>query len=123
MKVEVSDGEVVDKITILEIKVSRLAPEKAAHAQVELDVLCTTWTTQSPIPLGGLHELDALRAINRALWDVEDRIRDLEARADFGPAFIATARQVYELNDERARLKAAINAQTGSRLREQKSYV
>ena len=120
--VEIAPGELVDKLTILDIKFARLPEgEKRRNVAVELDVLRRAFT--------GLGEPEAvaalrgrLRAVNEALWDVEDDIRSCEGRGDFGPAFVALARAVYRMNDERAALKRAINVALGSRLIEEKSY-
>ncbi len=122
MRVEIPDGDVADRITILEIKVRRLERGREA-ARAELESLREAWATQSPIPLDALHELAGLRAVNAELWEVEEALRAMEAAGDFGSAFVARARSVYHLNDERARLKRSINEATGSRFVEQKSYL
>ncbi|MEZ4317355.1 MAG: DUF6165 family protein [Myxococcota bacterium] len=122
MRIDVPDGEVVDRITILELKVRFLGPEKRVHAERELTGLQAAWHDQLGVPLDTLAALPRLREVNAALWSVEDELRELERRAAFDDRFVALARSVYVLNDERARLKAAISEATGSRLREQKSY-
>jgi hypothetical protein len=119
--VEVPDGDVVDRITILELKVARLRRGQDA-AQAELEALQAAWKASSHPPFAALPETDALRAVNARLWDVEDALREHEARGVFDAAFVALARSVYRLNDERARLKRAISETVGSRLVEQKSY-
>ena len=119
----VSYGELIDKITILEIKRERIA-DGAARENVarELAELCAV-TEAGLAPGAPLQALrDALRDINTRLWEIEDDIRDCERRQDFGETFIRLARAVYHSNDERARLKRAINAVTGSALVEEKSY-
>lgn len=123
LKVEISVGELLDKITILEIKSERVTDEvKLVNIRTELDTLRRTWDA-SPAAKVNLDDLPArLKAVNEALWDIEDGIRQLEAAGDFGPDFIALARSVYHRNDERAALKREINARTGSRLVEEKSY-
>jgi uncharacterized small protein (DUF1192 family) len=120
--VPVSVGELMDKITILEIKSERIkSPSQLENIARELDAL-------RAVRLGGFDRamLDGLRAelkrVNAELWEVEDSIRECDARGDFGDAFIAYARAVYRLNDERSRLKKAINLASGSRLIEEKSY-
>ena len=121
--IEVAAGELVDKITILEIKSERIAdPAKLANVRTELAVLAAARAAALP-PSPGLDRLTAeLRAVNEALWQIEDDIRDCEAAGDFGPRFVALARSVYRTNDRRAALKREINALTGSRLIEEKSY-
>lgn len=116
-------GEVIDKLTILEIKRERIA-DAAALANVgrERDALEAVVASQLPVADGIAALRDGLRALNGQLWDVEDAIRECEHRRDFGESFIALARSVYTLNDERARLKRAINLATASGLIEEKSY-
>lgn len=121
MDVPVPLGDVVDKITILRIKVARLdAPAARAAAAAELAALEDRWAAagQPPCP-----EFAALQAVNGRLWDVEDQLRRHEAAGDFGPHFVARARAVYLLNDQRAALKRAVNERLGSQLIEQKQYV
>jgi Family of unknown function (DUF6165) len=120
--VPISVGELMDKITILEIKSERIKnPRQLENIVQELEAL-------RAIRLGGadramLDKLNAeLKRVNAKLWDVEDAIRDCEARGDFGHSFIELARSVYQLNDERSRLKKAINRASGSRIVEEKSY-
>ncbi len=121
--IEVSPGEVMDKLTILAIKEQRLAqPEKLGHVRREAAVL-----RAAVAPLldaqPALHPLtDALAGINARLWDIEDALRAMERNGDFGPAFVELARQVYLTNDRRAAVKAQINALLGSDIAEQKSY-
>lgn len=116
----ISAGELVDKITILEVKAERIAPEKRLNVLRELTLLREIGARELP---PGLDALTAeLRAVNAALWDVEDGKRDHERRGDFGPSFIALARRVYRDNDRRAALKRAINDAVGSDIVEEKSY-
>lgn len=116
-------GEVVDKITILEIKNERIADAVArANVRRELAALEAVLLEQLA-PSDDLSRLRAeLRAINLRLWDIEDDIRECEKRQDFGEAFVALARSVYQCNDSRAALKREINLGTGSGLIEEKSY-
>jgi len=119
----VSAGELVDKITILRVKVTRIGdPAKEANVRAELALLEAT----ADQALESSPELERLTAdltqINAALWDVEDGKRDHERRQDFGPSFVALARQVYIDNDRRAAVKRAINALVGSEIVEEKSY-
>jgi hypothetical protein len=120
--VPISVGELIDKIVILEIKSERIKnANQLANIANELGAL-------RAVRLGDVDRarLDALSAelkrVNANLWDVEDSIRECDARGDFGDDFIELARAVYRFNDERARLKKAINVELGSRLVEEKSY-
>jgi hypothetical protein len=121
--VPISIGELLDKITILEIKAERIdEPAKVANVRVELDLLRDTWSALS-VDHPELPVLVArLRTVNEALWEIEDEIRDEERRGEFGERFIQLARSVYVSNDERAALKREINRLTGSALVEEKSY-
>jgi hypothetical protein len=121
--VPVSWGEVIDKITILEIKSAQLRDAaKLANVRHELDLLVAVRERDFPQhkPLAALAE--ALKAVNMKLWVVEDEIRDQERAQTFGARFIELARAVYVINDERAALKRQINALLGSDLVEEKSY-
>lgn len=121
--VPTSPGELIDKLTILRLKAERIAdPGKLANVRHEQAVLLATADTHLP-PSDRLSELwDALYEINARLWVIEDDIRDCERDGDFGPAFIALARSVYRVNDERAAVKKAINLHLGSLIVEEKSY-
>ncbi|HWX90621.1 MAG TPA: DUF6165 family protein [Rhizomicrobium sp.] len=115
-------GELIDKITILEIKVERLQSESArANAARELGLLREI---AGPVLAGDeAAALTArLKALNESLWEIEDRIRDHERFATFDAAFIALARSVYHRNDERGAVKRQINLALGSELIEEKSY-
>lgn len=123
MKVEASLGDVVDRLTILRIKAARIASEAArANVRVEAAALEEAWRAAGLPALEGLEEWGPLLAVNEALWEVEDRLRDLERQGDFGADFIASARAVYVTNDRRAALKRAINLRLGSTIIEEKSY-
>jgi len=120
--VPISPGELLDKITILRIKVARIQDAaKLANVRLELSLLETTWAEMGA-PQGVAAEEHALQAVNERLWDIEDRIRDKEAHQTFDRDFVELARSVYVCNDERAALKKRINVQLGSRLIEEKSY-
>ena len=123
LMVEVSVGEVIDKITILEIKTQRIADlAKLANVRAELDSLNDTLAVVLT-PSADLARLQGeLFEINAALWDIEDEIRECEMRGDFGPRFVELARAVYVTNDKRAAVKKQINIALGSRLIEEKSY-
>lgn len=118
----VSWGEVIDKITILEIKLARLGDEAArANVAKELDLLRAI--AAPALVRAELVTLAArLKTLNESLWDIEDRIRDHERVGNFDSAFIALARSVYRTNDDRGRLKREINQALGSGLVEEKGY-
>jgi hypothetical protein len=121
--VPVSPGELLDKITILRIKVARIQDgAKLANVKLELSLLEKTWQESGyPAQQVAVDER-ALQQINERLWDIEDLIRDKEAKQTFDRDFIELARSVYIANDERAAIKKRINVQLGSRLLEEKSY-
>jgi post-segregation antitoxin (ccd killing protein) len=121
--VTVSVGELLDKITILQIKQERIGdPRKLANVTKELDLL--TAARDESIPMTG--ETGALIAelkqVNESLWDIEDNIRDCERAKDFGDTFSSLARAVYRTHDRRAELKNRLNILTGSAIIEEKSY-
>jgi hypothetical protein len=120
--VPISVGELMDKITILEIKSERIKnPGQLENVVRELKALRSVRLGEMDRAM--LDKLSAeLKRVNATLWEVEDAIRDCEARGDFGDRFVELARAIYRLNDERARLKKAINLASGSRLFEEKSY-
>lgn len=121
LSVQQSYGDVLDRITILQIKVTRIPnPDKQAHAAREMAVLEAAWAAAG-LP-SELPERALLTQVNTALWEVEDRLREREAAQDFGPEFVAEARSVYRINDERAALKRRVNLALGSELVEVKSY-
>jgi hypothetical protein len=120
MKIELSNGEIIDKLTILQIKLEKIKDKgKLKNIRKEFDELLkaasSIMKTSDPL-------YKALYRINCELWDIEDHIRSLESRKDFGEDFIATARSVYINNDKRAGLKREINIRTSSDLIEEKSY-
>ncbi|MFN3986157.1 MAG: DUF6165 family protein [Rhodocyclaceae bacterium] len=121
--IEVGAGELIDKITILKIKLDRMSdPAKLRNVAHELEVLDAARTRSLP-PSLELERLEGeLRAVNEALWVIEDDIRACEAARDFGPKFIELARSVYIQNDKRAAIKKAINLHCGSSIVEEKSY-
>jgi histidyl-tRNA synthetase len=115
MLVEISKGELIDKITILEIKDEKIAdPEKLKNVRRELE---TIRKLEFPTPVK-----EKLMEVNRKLWNVEDDLRLLEKKGKFDDEFIEKARSVYKLNDERSRLKKTINIEQGSNFVEEKSY-
>jgi transcriptional regulator of nitric oxide reductase len=123
IKVPVSPGEVLDKITILEIKSERINdPEKVANVRVELALLQATWKEliRDDEIIRGLHA--QLKEVNEALWEIEDDIRDKERAKEFDQRFIELARAVYVTNDRRSRVKKELNLHLGSEIVEEKSY-
>ena len=121
--IEVGPGEMIDKITILAIKSERMSdPEKLKNVRHELQVLQTA-KAENVTPSDELDGLEAqLKAVNEALWEIEDDIRQCEADNNFGDEFVALARSVYKQNDKRAALKKEINLLVGSAIIEEKSY-
>ena len=123
LNVPMSVGEVLDKITILEIKLENINDaEKLTNVETELSPLRPLvsgdiFATESMVGL-----IDKLKSINKALWDIEDDIRIEESKGDFGSRFIELARAVYVTNDQRAHVKKQINLATGSIIVEEKSY-
>ncbi len=123
MKVEMSLGDVVDRITILRIKVERIGDAaRRENVRRELAVLEAAWSDAGLPALEGLADWAPLSAVNARLWAIEDALRDRERARDFGPAFVEDARAVYHLNDERAALKRRLNLLLGSEIVEEKSY-
>lgn len=129
--VPVSFGELLDKIAILQIKSERMSdPAKLANVRNELSALERTWMQHPAAASGpgpeagqGVAELRAqLKAVNERLWDIEDDIRLKERAQEFDEEFVRLARSVYFENDERARVKKAINLALGSAYVEEKSY-
>ena len=123
IRIEIAPGELIDKITILEIKAARIA-DAAKRTNVLVELATLTDARAAAIPADG--EIDRLTAelktVNEALWEIEDDIRACDRGGDFGPRFVELARAVYRNNDRRAELKRAINLHLGSRLVEEKSY-
>jgi peptidoglycan hydrolase CwlO-like protein len=123
IKVELSVGELLDKIAILQIKAERIVdPSKLENINKELDVLMSLWKDFAYSNNNLESETNELKAINEELWDIEDKIRDKERNQVFDKGFIELARAVYITNDKRAGIKRIINSKTGSELIEEKSY-
>jgi hypothetical protein len=119
----VSYGELIDKITILEIKSERMADAaKLANVRDELQLLGALWMGDPASRTDISAERAELKRINAALWEIEDEIRVKERDQAFDARFIELARAVYHTNDKRAAVKRAINLKLGSRLVEEKSY-
>tara|TARA_B100001245_G_C22748925_1_gene362799 strand:+ start:83 stop:478 length:396 start_codon:yes stop_codon:yes gene_type:complete len=123
IKIELSVGELLDKISILQIKAERIVdPSKLENINKELDVLISLWKDSAYSNNNLESETNELKAINEELWAIEDKIRDKERNQVFDKGFIELARAVYITNDKRADIKRIINSKTGSELIEEKSY-
>ena len=121
--IPISPGELLDKITILQIKAERISdPTKVANVKTELDMLEKVWS-EAVSDDEVIHQLSAeLKSVNEALWEIEDDIRDEERNKRFGERFIELARAVYVTNDERANAKKKVNLHLNSSIVEEKSY-
>ena len=123
IRVELPVGELLDKISILQIKAERIVdPSKLENINKELDVLISLWKDSAYSNNNLESETNELKAINEELWAIEDKIRDKERNRVFDKGFIELARAVYITNDKRADIKRIINSKTGSELIEEKSY-
>jgi hypothetical protein len=121
MKIDVSIGEVIDKATILYIKLHKIQDEvKLGNIRHEYDLILACMKAVG-IPLES-DDFQSLLKVNQTLWDIEDRIRIKEKEKTFDPEFIELARSVYRNNDKRAELKKQINLKFGSDLVEEKQY-
>ena len=123
ISVPISPGELLDKISILEIKAERIGDaHKRANVERELDLLTGLWHAEAA-ETGEITALRGeLRTLNESLWEIEDEIRECERAGDFGDRFVELARSVYRTNDRRAAIKRAINEALGSTIIEEKSY-
>ena len=120
---EISAGELIDKITILEIKKNKISNEnKLKEIDKELNSLNHTMNKSILEKSKILTFKDQLKEINQKLWEIEDSKRMAEKNNDFGKEFIVLARNVYKLNDDRARIKLKINEILGSNIKEVKSH-
>ena len=123
VRVPVSPGELLDKITILEIKAERIADAgKLRNVEAELGLLVQVWEASLIDNDEVLLLKQTLKTINQTLWDIEDEIRIKESKKEFDQEFIDLARSVYVQNDQRANAKKKINALLGSSIVEEKSY-
>ena len=121
--VPIAFGELIDKITILEIKRERISDaQRIANVVRELDILNAALCEFADLPAAFTPLKNELRTINERLWDIEDRIRDCERNKDFGPLFVQLARAVYVTNDRRAATKRALSQLVNSSIVEEKSY-
>jgi lipid A disaccharide synthetase len=123
IEIEVSVGELLDKISILEIKKERIQDRmKLMNIEKELEVLLNVKEKSIPFTEETQSLYQKLKRVNEDLWEIEDRIRDCERQKDFSRTFIELARSVYKENDLRCYLKRELNQSLGSRLMEEKSY-
>jgi Family of unknown function (DUF6165) len=123
IRAPIAIGELIDKIAILEIKAERISDkEKLRNVATELTMLRELKTSAGLDTPEMEPYAQELRALNATLWEVEDALRELEARHDFGPHFVKLARSVYQTNDRRAGVKQRINKAFGSAIVEEKSY-
>jgi hypothetical protein len=120
MKIEVSNGEIIDKLTIIQIKLERIKDvSKLRNLKLEFEEL-----KRASLSILAMDDplYKALYDVNCELWEIEDHIRDLERNKDFGDDFVNTARSVYIKNDRRSEVKREINIKTSSDFIEEKSY-
>jgi chaperonin cofactor prefoldin len=121
--IPMSPGEILDKITILQIKAERISdPAKVANVQTELEMLSAVWNDAVEVDTEITALTAELKSINQALWEIEDDIRDEERGKRFGERFIKLARAVYVTNDDRANAKKKVNLHLNSNIVEEKSY-
>jgi len=123
IRVDISPGELIDKITILELKLERISdPVKLANVRLEYNVLMDVYGREI-VASDALRALtERLKNINAALWEIEDDIREHERAKNFDAGFVILARSVYRTNDERSAVKRAINELLASKIIEEKSY-
>ncbi len=123
MRVEVATAELIDKITIREIKQAQLGdPHKRRNLEPELGLLHAGLDAEIPDQTALAPLRRALQQVNERIWSTQDEIRDADRRQDFGPSFIRLARAVYHDNDERARLERQINVLLDNIIVEERSY-
>jgi hypothetical protein len=123
MKIEVPNGEIIDKLSILSIKLERVTDvDKLSSIQREYNELLVATTEIFHMDPKTDNDYQELRQINQKIWDVEESVRAKEESSDFGAEFVKCARQIYVLNDERFIVKSRINTKTKSLLNEHKSH-
>ena len=121
---EISPGELLDKISILEIKIEKVKDKNSLEEIKKEYKILKEIQTSSIEMTGKIKDLfQSVKNVNLKLWDIEDKLRICEKNKDFGKNFIELARQVYLNNDERAKIKSEINIICGSNIREVKQYV
>src|SRR2546421_8841049 len=123
ISIQVSPGELIDKMTILEVKLIRMSdPAKLVNVRREHAMIAQTFRENIADSPALAQLIAELKAANSALWTIEDDIRDHERNGDFGESFVNLARSIYRINDERAAIKRRINVLLGSAIVEEKSY-
>ncbi len=123
IQVPISPGELLDKITILQIKAERIEDAvKVTNVKLELELLSHVWSESVTVDSEIEVLTQELKSINEILWDIEDDIRDEEHKKQFGERFIELARSVYVTNDDRANAKKKVNLYLNSNIVEEKSY-
>lgn len=123
ISVELGLGELVDKLTILEIKLDQIKDlNKLQNVRIEYQKLLIALPVSFKKNKNFMALMDELRVINKKIWDIEDQIRNCEKNKDFGEIFVSLARGVYFNNDNRAKIKRDINVLCGSEIIEEKSY-
>ncbi len=123
IQIPVSPGELLDKLSVLEIKTIRITDAQSLkNVRYELDLLSQVRERDIPRTEELYQRYLALKKLNETLWDIEDKIRACERNHDFSESFIALARSIYQNNDRRAKLKKEINTLLGSSITEEKSY-
>ena len=123
ISIEISPGELLDKVSILEIKLEQITDsQKKSNVKIEYDLLMNIVTNNHLLTNEVTLLYTQLKSINQSLWTIEDDIRDCERNKDFSDQFIKLARSVYVTNDKRAEIKKQINTTLGSVLVEEKSY-
>ena len=121
--IQVSPGELIDKMTILQVKLDHMSdPAKLANVRREHEMIAQTFRENVADTPALAKLIVELKAANLALWTIEDDIRDHERKGDFGESFVALARSIYRINDERAAIKRRINVLLDSAIVEEKSY-
>ena len=123
ISIQVSPGELIDKMTILEVKLIRMSdPAKLVNVRCEHAMIAQTFRENIADSPALAQLIAELKAANSALWTIEDDIREHERNGDFGESFVKLARSIYRINDERAAIKRRINVLLGSAIVEEKSY-
>ena len=121
--IQVSPGELIDKMTILEVKLARMSdPAKLVNVRRVHAMIAQTFRENIADSPALATLIAELKAANSALWTIEDDIREHERKGDFGESFVKLARSIYRINDERAAIKRRINVLLGSAIVEEKSY-
>jgi hypothetical protein len=123
VSIPVSVGDLYDRISILEIKLELIRDEqKSKNIELELGLLTDVANTLPPLEKSLSELREKLKAVNKTIWDAEERIREFETSKDYGADFVAVARAIHYNNDRRAEIKRRLNLLAGSAIVEEKSY-